>query len=137
MSRRMGDLGDCLADWVRKCRRAECKEELHAQLYQRPWNQALLDRFNERCKEDPDLTWAASMIYARARSDLANELLPGIERHLGSYVYDEFSIELPPEPLRPEIVVDNSAGTSETAPDRRKRKAKGKRAVQRPAGDAA
>lgn len=132
----IGEIGDALADCAGQCRRSLCKEELHARAYRRPWNQALLDRFlQKQCAEDPELAWIATMLYAQARSDLANRLLPGIERCLGRYVYDEYSVELPPKPLRPELVVDNS-GSGEQSPQGSEGK-KGKRAAIRPAGDAA
>ncbi len=130
-----GDIGDALANCVGKCRGAQRKEEYHARAYRRPWNQALLDWFKQQCEESPDLAWIASMIYVEGRSDLANQLLPGIERYLGRYVFDEFHVTLPAAPLRPELVVDNTGGTGKgsLAPKRGRRK----RAVSRPAGDAA
>ena len=128
-----GDIGDGLANCVSKCRRAQRKEECFERAHGKPWNQALLDWFGEQCKERPDLDWIASMIYAEGRAGLANELLPGVERYLGRYVFDEFSVTLPPAPRRPVLVIDNSEGSGGQAAS-----SKGKRAATgQPPGNAA
>ena len=130
------EIGESLAGCIGKCQRAQRKEDYHARVYRRPWNQALLDWFFEQCKERPDLAWVASMIYAEGRSDLANKLLPGIERYYGRYVFDELTIEVPPAPQRPELVVDNTGGAGKECPAAKR--GRGKRAAAtRPAGDAA
>lgn len=120
---------------VGKCRRARSAEEAHAQLYGQPWDQGLLDWFNDQLAERRDLTLIARMIYAQGYSRMAEGLLPNLERCLGSYVYEEFSVELPLGPLRPELVVDNT-GAGREIPAAERGKSKGKRA-SRPAGDAA
>ena len=132
----IGDIGDSLTDCVGKCRASRCREAYHARAYGRPWNQALLDWFWGQCENDPDLEWIASMIQAEAHSRLANQLLPGIERYLGRYIFDEFAVPLSPEPQRPELVVDNVAGTGEEAATAGQGKRRGA-APRRPTGDAA
>lgn len=130
------EIGNSLVNCIGKCRRAQRKEEYYAKAYRRPWNQALLDRFNTQCKERPDLVEIASMIYAEGRSLLANELLPGIERYYGRYVFDEFAVEVPPAPQRPELVIDNTGAAGKECPAAKRDR--GKRvAATRPAGDAA
>ena len=127
-----------LTTCVGKCRRARSAEEAHSQLYGgQPWDQGLLDWFKEQLAERPDLTLIARMIYAQGYSRLADGLLPNLERCLGSYVYEEFSVPLPPGPLRPELVVDNT-GAGKEIPASARGKGRGKkRAAARPAGDAA
>ena len=135
------EIADWLTTCVGKCRRAQSAAEVHTRLYRKPWNQELLDRFKGQCRERPDLAWIMTMLWAEAHSGLARDLLPNLERCLGRFVYDEFAVEIPPAPLRPEIVVDNSGGTETEAPAGSRgngRRKKGKRAdLGRPAGDAA
>ena len=130
------EIADMLTTCVGKCRRARSAEEAHARLYGQPWDQGLLDRFKGQFAERPELALIARMIFAEGYSFLAGHLLPNLERCLGSYVYEEFSVELQPGPLRPELVVANTAAGKEipaVAPG----KSEGKRAAARPAGDAA
>ena len=132
-----GDIGEDLTTCVHQCRRSQCKEEYLARTRRMAWNQKLLDWFLGECEKRPDLACIAAMIHAEGRAGLANQLLPGIERYLGRYVYDEYSVPLPPKPQHPVLVVDNSAGSGDqVASDRAG--SKGKRAAAgRPPGNAA
>jgi len=114
------EIADMLTTCVGKCRRARSAEEAHARLYRQPWDQGLLDRFKEQFGEDPDLALIARMIFAEGYSCLAGYLLPNLERCLGSYAYEAFSVELPPGPLRPELVVDNTGDGKEIEDEERK-----------------
>ena len=126
-----------LTTCVGKCRRGGAAEEAHARLYGQPWDQGLLDWFKGQFAEKPELALVARMIFAEGYSCLAGYLLPNLERCLGSYVYEEFSVELQPGPLRPELVVDNTGIADKEVPATTRGKSKGKRAAARPAGDAA
>ena len=132
-----GDIGEDLLTCVNQCRRSQCKEEYLARTRGMEWNQQLLDHFLAVCEERPHLACVAAMIYAEGRAGLANQLLPGIERYLGRYVFDEYSVPQPPEPQRPVLVVDNGDGSGgQIGGGKAKRKRK-RAAARRPAGNAA
>ena len=135
------ELANSLVRAVDKCRCAQSAEELHAKAYRKPWNQRLLDAFGEQCAKDPNFHWIRTMLWAQARQDLAEKLLPVLEQCLGRYVYEEFTGVKPSPPLRPELVVDNSGGAGAEAPPAspgKGKRNKGKWAARRrPPGDAA
>lgn len=114
---------------AKRCRRAQSAEEAHARLYGQPWDQGLLDWFKGQLADRPDLALVARMIYAEGYSRLAEGLLPILERCMGRYACEEFSVELPRGPLRPELVVDNAGTAGREIPAAGRGKSKGKRAA--------
>ena len=135
--RRAATSGGDLATCVKQCRRSQCKEEYLARTRRMAWNQQLLDWFLGECEKRPDLACIAAMIHAGGRAGLANQLLPGIERYLGRYVFDEYSVPLPPKPQRPVLVVDNSEGSGGRVEGSKGKRKSRRVAARRPAGDAA
>lgn len=132
-----GGIGKDLASCVNQCRRSQCKEEYVERTRGMQWNQQLLDDFLALCEERPHLACVAAMIYAEGRAGLANQLLPGIERYLGRYVFDEYSFPLPPKPQRPLLVVDNVEGSGERVVAGKAKRKRKRAAARRPAGNAA
>ncbi|MDE0125351.1 MAG: hypothetical protein OXN97_12325, partial [Bryobacterales bacterium] len=132
-----GGIGEDLASCVNQCRRSQCKEEYLARTRSMAWDQQLLNRFLAECEKRPDLACIAAMIYAEGRAGLANQLLPGIERYLGRYVFDECSFPLPPEPQRPVLVVDNGEGSGGRVVGGKPKRKRKRAAAPRPPGKAA
>ena len=99
------------------------------------WERMQLARSPAGRAADPEL---ARMLDAAACLGM-REAAADIQRGLDGF-FDRRGLHgdwrQPPEPLRPELVVDNTAKEI-AAPGRARQKSKGKRAAARPAGDAA